>query len=136
MADKIYGECFCGAIQYSLKGPLQPGRCCHCSKCRKAFNGASSAVTFLKENSFKWEKGEEHLTIYANKDNIGLGFCSTCGSSLVALNEKEVFLITLGTLNDNPEIKIKEHIFVGSKACWDEIGGSSPCYEEFPPEHP
>lgn len=134
MDAKIYGECFCGKIKYSLLAPLKPGRCCHCSKCRKAFSGAGSAMTFVQDNSFKWESGEENLKIYSNKENIGIGFCSTCGSSIAGLKGSEVFGITLGTLNNDPEIKIKEHIFVGSKATWDEIGGTIPCYDEFPTE--
>lgn len=132
MNNKIYGECFCGKIKYSLRGPIKPGRCCHCSKCRKAFSGAGSAMTFVQDNSIEWVRGEEDLKVYANQENIGLGFCSTCGSSIAALKGREVFGITLGTLNDDPEVIIKEHIFVGSKASWDHIGGTSPCYDEFP----
>ena len=131
MATKISGECFCGKIKYSLEGPLKEGRCCHCSKCRKAFSGTGSAMTFVQENNFKWEAGEKNLKVYANQEGIALGFCFTCGTSLVAQKGNEVFGITLGTLNGDPDVNIKEHIFVGSKACWDKIGGSSPCFDEF-----
>ena len=129
--NKITGECFCGEIKYSLDGPLAPARSCHCSRCRKAFSGNGSTMTFVKENNFQWVQGEEKITLLTNKEGVALGFCSLCGTTLAASLKGEVFGITLGPLNDDPEVRVEEHIFVGSKACWDEIGGDAPQYQEF-----
>jgi len=128
----ITGECFCGQITYELQGTLRPGRSCHCSRCRKAFSGAGSAITILTDNNFRWTGGEGLLKLYENMFGIGLAFCSTCGTSLCTMNNGEVFAVTLGTLNGDPPVQIGEHIFVGSKACWDEIGGPAPQFDEWP----
>lgn len=127
----ITGECFCGQITYEIKGELSPARCCHCSRCRKAFNGASSAISRLEPGQFNWTGGEGFLTLHENMYGLGIAFCSKCGTTLAVVNDGEVFAVTLGSLNDDPKVEIGEHIFVGSKACWDEIGGSAPQFEEW-----
>lgn len=128
--NTVTGECFCGEIKYKLIGPLKPGRSCHCSRCRKAFSGSGSAMTFVEGQNFEWEKGKDNLKQYTNKKEVGLGFCNICGSTIAALYKGEVFGITLGTLNNDPKVIISEHIYVGSKACWDKIDNSAPQYME------
>ena len=111
------GECLCGSIKYKIGHPIRDGRCCHCSKCRKAFSGAGSAVTFLEDGEFAWVQGESGVTSYLiNDQGAGLGFCKKCGSTLVMYFGGKVVGVTLGTLNNNPEAKIGEHIYVGSVA--------------------
>lgn len=128
------GECFCGSITYEINGPLPKARACHCSRCRKAFNGASSAVCWVAPGTFRWTGGGDNLSTYMNREGVGLGFCRTCGSTLCGLYRDDVVCVTLGTMNGDPDIEIGEHIFVGSKAAWDEIGGRAAQFEAFPPE--
>lgn len=104
-------------------------RACHCSICRKAFNGSGSAVCWLEPGSFRWITGEEMLSTYVNEQEFGLNFCSRCGSTLGGVFDGNVIFVTLGTLDGNPDVKIGEHIFVGSKARWDDIGGDAPKFE-------
>ena len=42
--------------------------------------------------------------------------------------------MTLGSLDGDPKVQIEMHIFVGSKAAWDHIGGTAPQFEKFPVE--
>ena len=39
--------------------------------------------------------------------------------------------VTLGTVDGDPGVEIERHIFVGSKAPWDHIGGSARQFEEW-----
>lgn len=127
----ITGECFCGAIRYAFDGPLAPATSCHCSRCRKAFSGSGSAMSRV-DASFRWTGGEDLLSTYIGQHGAGLGFCSRCGTTLCGIFDGKVGGITLGTLNDDPEVAIGRHIYVGSKACWDTIGGSAPQFDEMP----
>lgn len=129
---KITGECFCGDIRYEIAAALAPARSCHCSRCRKAFSGAGSAMSRVDPASFTWTQGAALLRTYVNRDGIGLGFCGKCGSTLCGLANGEVVGITLGTLNDDPKVSIGQHIFVDSKAGWDDIGGTAPQFEAWP----
>lgn len=129
---RFSGECFCGSIKYEIDGPLANARSCHCSRCRKAFSGAGSVMSQVKPGTFRWIQGEDLLKTYANKQGVGLAFCDVCGTTLCGQYNGVVFGVTLGTLNGDPDVKIGEHIFVGSKASWDEICGSAPQYDERP----
>ena len=41
--------------------------------------------------------------------------------------------VTLGCLNGDPKIKLQRHIYVGSKAGWEDIPVGVPQYPESPP---
>lgn len=131
----ISGECFCGEVRYEIDGTLAAARACHCSRCRKAFSGASSAYADLADpKQFRWVAGETLLTRYESQAGWGLAFCSRCGSTLCGVFKGEVRGITLGTVNGDPGVEIGAHIFVESRAPWDHIGGPAPQYAEWPPQ--
>jgi hypothetical protein len=130
----VTGHCLCGAIAYAVDGPLPDARSCHCSQCRRAFSGAGSAMSHIAPNLFRWTRGKADLRTYVNKAGAGLGFCPTCGTTLCGVYKGAVMGITLGTLDGDPEVRIADHIFVGSKARWDEIGGDAPRHEAWPPD--
>jgi hypothetical protein len=129
----ISGGCFCGRVRYRVDGELGPGRSCHCSRCRKAFSGAGSAYAEVPPGSFAWTSGEEGVVRYETMPGWGLGFCGTCGTTLCGLGGDQVHGITLGSVDGDPGTRIELHLFVGSKAAWDEIGGSAPQFAEHPP---
>ena len=118
---RLEGECFCGGIRYRITGLLIEPRCCHCSRCRKAFNGSGSAYAEVTANEFPWLLGEADLAIYSGTKRFSLGFCRLCG-----LLDGEIHGITLGTLDGEPGVVIEKHIFVGSKVDWDVIGDNAP----------
>jgi hypothetical protein len=126
----ITGECFCSKISYELDGRLQNARSCHCSRCRKAFSGASSAYAELAPGSTINWTGKENLATYSSAAGWAIGFCSNCGSTLCGFWNDQVHGITLGCVNGDPGVEIEMHIFTGSKAPWDHIGGNAPQFEE------
>ena len=42
--------------------------------------------------------------------------------------------IALGTVNGDPGVRARAHIFAGSMACWHEIADDLPEFEEWPSE--
>lgn len=128
----LTGSCFCGSVTYEVLKPLNNARACHCSRCRKAFSGASSAYAEIQSGSLIWTEGESKLKRYKVQGEWGLAFCSDCGSTMAGLFQKEVHGITLGTVDGDPEIEIGMHIHVASKAPWDHIGGTAPQYSNGP----
>jgi hypothetical protein len=128
----IKGECFCGTVKYEINSPLKNARSCHCSRCRKAFSSASSAFAEIGDASkFKWTEGEDKVQQYESEKGWGLGFCKVCGSTLCGLYQGSVMGVTLGTVDGDPGVEIGKHIFVGSKAPWDHIGGLAQKFEEW-----
>lgn len=130
----LSGGCFCSAVTYEVDGELCKGRACHCSKCRRVFSGASSVYAELVPGSrFRWTTGEELLSTYSSAEGWAVGFCSRCGSTLCGLFEGAVHGLTLGSVSGDPGVEIEMHLFMGSKAPWDHVGGDAPKYEEYPP---
>jgi hypothetical protein len=70
------------------------------------------------------------LTTYANQQGFGLQFCKQCGSTLCGIYQNEVHGVTLGCLNEDPQIEIGRHIFVGSKANWERMPEGVQQYQE------
>jgi hypothetical protein len=131
----IEGGCFCGAVRYQIDGALDRASACHCSRCRRAFSGASSAYAEIADGStFSWVTGEGELTKHMSTQGWGLAFCRICGSTLCGTLDGKVHGVTLGTVDGDPGVQIEMHTFVGSKASWDHIGGSAPQFEEESPD--
>lgn len=131
---KLTGECFCGDIGYEINGALREARSCHCSRCRKAFSSQASSYALVDPADFRWVRGAGLLTTYVSQPDFALQFCSRCGSSLCATYQGEIHGIMLGCLNEDPQIEIGAHIFVGSKAGWEVIPEGVTQYEEHAPD--
>lgn len=130
---KLTGECFCGEIKYQIDGVLFDARSCHCSRCRKAFSAQASAYALVNPSEFHWVSGTDYLTTFMSQQGFGLQFCKQCGSTLSGVYQKEVHGVTLGCLNEDPQIEIGRHIFVGSKASWEKIPEGIPQYQASAP---
>jgi len=127
----LQGGCLCAAIRYEIIGTLRDARSCHCSQCRKIFSGAGSAYAELSADAeFRWISGRDTLKVYKTHENWGMAFCSNCGSTICGMFNDNVHGLTLGSIDGDPGVEIEKHIFVGSKAPWDHIGGSAPQYAE------
>ena len=131
------GSCLCGAVEFEADRP-QEFRYCHCSRCRKSRGSAFAANMFVQPGDFRWLRGQDQVIRYRmpNTQRFGNWFCRTCGSlvprEVAVLN---VMLIPAGSLDDDPGVRPAYHIFVGSKAAWEEITGNLPQNSEYPPRH-
>jgi len=128
------GSCLCGAVEYGITGSLGPVVYCHCSRCRKSNGSAFAAVSPVAAEDFRIFKGQESLRSYSTDAGVHRVFCSACGSPINSKrdNEPEIVRVRIGTLDTPIDAKISAHIFVGSKAEWDEILDDSPQYDERP----
>lgn len=128
----LTGGCFCGRIRFTIGAPLRATRSCHCSRCRKAFSGAGSAYAEVEPGSLTWLAGADHVVHYESTPGWGLCFCGTCGTTLCGTHDGEVHGVTLGSIDGDPGVSIEMHLFVGSRAPWDHIGGDAPQFEAWP----
>ena len=129
----ISGECFCGKVTYEVSGKLYDARSCHCSRCRKAFSSQASSYAQVNADEFRWLSGEELLTSYVDKHGFGLQFCSECGSTICGIYDGAIHGVTLGCVSGDPDVEIRKHIFVGSKASWEIIPDGVVTFDEAAP---
>lgn len=130
----VQGSCLCGAVTYEITAPLEFAGNCHCSICRKSNGAAYATWGILKPGSFKCTSGEEELQSYESSPGHTRCFCKRCGSPLVSMHSGEVGEVVLATVDGDPQVRPREHIFAGSKAVWHNITDGLPQHQAWPPE--
>ena len=127
----IRGSCLCGEVRFAYSRAVTQVGMCHCSQCRKVSGVASNAVIVVPETDFEWLAGTERRRVYAKPSGWSTTFCEQCGSPLPQrLPGVAAYWVPAGLLDDDPGLVIGGHIFVGSKAPWDEIAGDAPRFDE------
>jgi len=97
------------------------------------FSAQASAYALVEHSDFQWLVGEQLLTSFIGDHDAGVQFCSRCGSTLCGVVNGKVHGITLGCLNEDPDIQLTRHIFVGSKAGWETISEGVPQFAKHAP---
>lgn len=120
----VKGWCNCGGVAFELTTPVKHLYVCHCSICRGWTGHGGVVVTLVPKTHFRWVRGEELVRYWKKTDaDWASSFCSVCGSALPGENDSETIFIPAGLIREGgEELKISDHIFVASKAHWDEIG--------------
>jgi hypothetical protein len=128
-----YGSCLCGKIKFTLTGKINDIVYCHCSQCRKAQGSAFATNANVNKESFNFISGEDNLTSYNYTAEQTKYFCKSCGSPIMSknVNHPENIRIRLGTIESDITERPQAHIFVASKANWEEISGSLAQYPEY-----
>jgi len=133
MSDKLTGGCLCGAVRYQITEKPGWSHNCHCSRCRKSSGSAFASNLFCSEDSFAYTNGEELLASFKvpDADRFTHVFCSRCGSTLPFRNEaRRLVGVPMGTLDGDPGLTPRAHIFVDSKAPWFAITDVLPQHAE------
>lgn len=95
------GGCVCGAVRYSVSGPLRPVIACHCRTCGRG----CVAIT-----------GGTHVTWYRASDHAVRGFCATCGSHLFFARADGADLARFaGGLDEPTGLALAAHIHVAEQ---------------------
>ncbi|HZJ68263.1 MAG TPA: GFA family protein [Kofleriaceae bacterium] len=97
---------------------------CHCSRCRKVRGTANATNLLVALPGIRFVRGEELLSSYKPPDarTFTHVFCRMCGSSMPRLDENRgIAIVPMGAFDDDPGARPERHIFVDSRASWDEI---------------
>jgi hypothetical protein len=121
-------------VRNEIAGPVRAAEFCHCSMCRKAHGSAFSANGEVSAADFRWLTGRDSLSEFASSPRRRKCFCSRCGSQLLIrrLDDPSTLVVTLGTLDSDPEIRPGRHVFVDSKAAWYDISDGLPRFRIYP----
>jgi hypothetical protein len=126
----LRGKCLCGAIHYAVEDEFVYAANCHCSNCRRTTGSAFKPFAGIGRNRLRITKGEDNLLI-VGEANANDTHCNLCGSLLYSVVRDGAFIhVAMGTLVDDPTIRPRAHIFVGSKAPWFTITDDLPQYQE------
>ena len=102
--------------------------------CRKAHGAAFSTNSVVPTAALTVTAGAAFISEYESSANRRRCFCSKCGSQLFIrrLNGPELTVITLGTIDGDPDARPVRHVFVASKAPWYSVNETLPQFKIYP----
>lgn len=120
----IRGECNCGGVAFEVDAGVPGIFVCHCSICRKATGSHGIAVLVVDNGAFRWIRGEGQVATWKKPGaDWQTWFCRMCGSPVPGANDESRMFIPAGLVTSGGEdLRVIHHVWVGSKAPWDEIG--------------
>jgi hypothetical protein len=129
------GSCLCGKVRFEISGEIQNIIYCHCSQCRKAQGSAFATNGNVDAKRFKFMSGEDDLTGYESIPGQIKFFCKSCGSPIMSKNKSnpDNVRVRLGVIESDITERPMAHIFVTSKANWEDIAGDLPQYDTYEP---
>ena len=118
------GQCNCGSVAFEIGTGLADVYVCHCSICRRFTGSGGIAVVVVANDDFRWTRGDDQRTAWENPETgWSRWFCRACGSPLPGPNDEARMFVPVGLLSDGTEgLRVAHHIWVSSKAEWEEIG--------------
>jgi len=127
-------ECLCGAVAYEVDAPFSRLSHCHCSRCRKAHGSAFASYAEAPLRHFRFTRGEANVERYTGTGSFPRTFCRHCGSVVPGDVYEDNMFVPAGPLDGGVGAIPMSHIFVGSKAPWDELHDALPRFDAFPSE--
>jgi hypothetical protein len=129
------GGCLCNRVRFQITGPIRNIVHCHCSRCRKAQGSAFATNGIVDAAHFHLLAGADALSAYESSPGQTKHFCKHCGSPILSRNtaRPEQVRVRLGTIESDISERPMAHIFVTSKANWEDICGELPQYETYEP---
>ena len=123
------GGCLCGAVTYTIAGPLREVIACHCGQCRKTSGHFVVATSALAEDLTISDNGA--LRWYRSSPEAERGFCNVCGSSLFwrQLDDDEISIMA-GGLDGPTGLTIARHIFVRDAGDYYDIPAGAETFEQ------
>ena len=130
------GSCLCGSISYRITGDADAIRACHCSRCRRRSGSAYFTGMPVLFSEFHVDGDEENIASFflPGSQYYGYSFCRTCGALIpTVFPDGKRTVISAGSLDSEPSVGLKYHIFYGSRASWIHLNESETCFKEHPP---
>ncbi|WP_394203692.1 GFA family protein [Shewanella waksmanii] len=117
------GSCNCGAVKFAVFSELADVYVCHCSICRKSTGSGGIAVSVVANTAFEFTEGVDYISRWDKPNHDWMKhFCRVCGSPLPGENDQQTTFIPVSLLDSGDKnLTVKHHIFVDSKACWEQI---------------
>jgi len=127
------GKCLCGIIEFEIDRDNLKLYQCHCRLCRQQSGTYSNAATIVPNESFRFLTGENKISSWVKGSGFRSDFCSRCGSPIPnPLRKTAYYWIPAGLLEEEENLEVVSHIFLGSKAKWKNEHSKVEKHLEFP----
>jgi hypothetical protein len=113
------GGCLCGAVRFSVVGPLEFPHTCSCKMCQRHSGSLTQVWVEVPRERVAWT-GKKKPAKWRSSNGSSRAFCKFCGSTIGAIDDKPVIALAVGTF-DKPNAQVfkpHSHSFVGSRPKW------------------
>ena len=130
------GGCLCGAIRYTLSGPILFVSQCCCKDCRKATGTGHTTVIGVPGGQLKITQGTP--STYTSKGDSGgdvvRHFCGRCGGRLYTSGTLPgaVVMVQAGSLDDPDRVQPQSVIYAKDALSWDHFDPALPRFPGLP----
>jgi hypothetical protein len=104
------GNCFCGAVQFTVTGEPAAMGYCHCNSCRHWSAGPVNAFTLWKPGAVTVTQGADMIATYNKTPRSSRKWCKSCGGHLFtdhpAWNLIDVYAATIPDLQFKPAVHV------------------------------
>ena len=73
------GNCFCGAVEFTVSGEPEGMGYCHCGSCRHWSAGPVNAFTLWKPEAVSVTQGADNIGTYNKTEQSYRKWCKACG---------------------------------------------------------
>jgi len=111
MAETLTGGCLCGALRFTVTGPVEPPFACHCRDCQRQSGNYWAAITAPRSQvEITGEVGWISISPLARR-----GFCPGCGGFLFWEPADGASIdIGFGNLDDPGGMRLGAHLWCDS----------------------
>lgn len=104
------GNCFCGAVQFTVTGEPAAMGYCHCASCRHWSAGPVNAFTLWNPDAVTISQGTDKIGTHNKTSNSSRKWCRTCGGHLFtdhpAWNLVDVYAATIPGFPFKPGVHV------------------------------
>lgn len=108
------GQCLCGAVRFTVDGPLRPVVACHCAQCRRSTGNYVAATSALRDHVHI----DGEVNWFQSSETARRGFCGTCGSQLFWDGPGVNLSIMAGALDGPTGLQLAGHIYCKDRGDW------------------
>ncbi len=104
------GQCFCGAVQFTVSGEPAAMGYCHCRSCRHWSAGPVNAFSLWQPDALKITQGADNIGSYNKTPGSTRKWCKTCGGHLFTdhpgMGLVDVYAAMLPSLEFSPGVHV------------------------------
>ena len=116
MSTNIYpGQCFCGAVKFSVVGTPEGMGYCHCQSCRSWSASPVNGFTLWRPSAVKITQGAEHVGEFHKTARSHRNFCTKCGGHLMTEHPEMGLIDVYSAMLPDLEFKPGLHVHYGEK---------------------
>ena len=126
------GGCLCGNIRFLASGAAQKPHTCSCKMCQRHTGALTVAWVEFPKGDVEWIGPGGSPSTWRSSDWSSRAFCSVCGSSVGAMDDKPTIALLLGAFDsaNRKELAATSHSYVTPRPKWwhvhsDGVAGTS-----------